>query len=199
MLALLTGILWSAWTVADKAAPVPQLPGVYSCRVCRMRFSSKKSVKEHISLHFIRQGCPDPNGTDSTGYSFSCNLSRAENYTCESFQARIRPPGGKCSECGRIVSHIRLHQYIHTGERPYGCRECPQRFVTSSNLKVHETVHKRKKYECSKCSKVFRAVKSLRMHLQAVHTKSKFVCTYNNCSKSYRYQPGLSVAVGFES
>lgn len=44
----------------------------------------------------------------------------------------------------------------HTGEKPFGCTLCPERFSRSDNLTVHHRTHMGEKpYVCSVCSKGF--------------------------------------------
>jgi uncharacterized Zn-finger protein len=62
---------------------------------------------------------------------------------------------------------------IHTGEKPYECNMCKNKFSILSNLKRHKSTHTGEKpYGCDICKKRFSQSQSLKDH-KNVHTGEK--------------------------
>ena len=50
-----------------------------------------------------------------------------------------------CEFCGKSLSskqNYREHTYIHTGDKPFVCRECGVRYRQCSQLSVHHRIHR---------------------------------------------------------
>ncbi|XP_054837568.1 zinc finger and BTB domain-containing protein 41 [Eublepharis macularius] len=120
----------------------------------------------------------------------------------------------KCLQCpkcdktfdraGKYESHTR----VHTGEKPFECDICHQRYSTKSNLTVHRKKHNngiefhKKEHKCLYCNKLHATKKTLLKHVKRFHPENaqEFFSIKKKksegwkcdiCSKSFTRRPHL--------
>jgi uncharacterized Zn-finger protein len=92
-----------------------------------------------------------------------------------------------CDMSFTTQGHLTDHRRRHSGERPYLCETCGEKFMRSSTLKIHMRRHTGEKpYRCDKCDRAFSESGNLRTHLKIhvghiLHIHSIWYKCYNPC------------------
>ncbi|NXD90395.1 ZBT41 protein, partial [Chaetorhynchus papuensis] len=99
----------------------------------------------------------------------------------------------QCPKCDKKFDRIgkyESHTRVHTGEKPFECDICHQRYSTKSNLTVHRKKHSsdtdfhKKEHKCPYCNKLHASKKTLAKHVK----RQKAMTTFSFCL-SPRFHP----------
>eukprot|EP00090_Calanus_glacialis_P029570 TRINITY_DN47467_c0_g1_i1.p1 TRINITY_DN47467_c0_g1~~TRINITY_DN47467_c0_g1_i1.p1 ORF type:complete len:374 (-),score=64.85 TRINITY_DN47467_c0_g1_i1:40-1161(-) len=131
----------------------------FVCEVCQQSFSHPRPLKRHMLLHNEKTiACPH------CPKSFSDNklLDLHLKYIGQSFT---------CSICGNVYArkeNLKAHERKHTGETPYSCNYCEEKFNMSYKLKDHmNSKHlniERKLFVCEFCGKEYKKRSDMNEH-----------------------------------
>ncbi|XP_055612654.1 uncharacterized protein LOC129759270 [Uranotaenia lowii] len=86
-----------------------------------------------------------------------------------------------CAQCGISKSSkasLKVHEMLHTGERPYHCKICDKRFTSQTILSSHLKCHAPKQYQCNDCGEKFARGENLKRHIRHRHAEATFSCNY---------------------
>lgn len=144
--------------------------------------TEKKSSSEHIETVII---------DDKVWYSCKiCELRFriwrvARNHVAN---CHLREKNFLCVICGKSFidpssygAHMKSHE-----DRPHQCINCPRRFATAEELKIHDDgqhAGRERKYQCGNCNKMFMQISHLKQHVLTHADEKPFRCRF--CNRGY--------------
>ncbi|CAN9513099.1 unnamed protein product [Ophioblennius macclurei] len=168
---------------------ISQVDNMFRCNKCDRSFKLYYHLKQHLKTH---QGSLEkPHVCAHCGKAYSREGALKQHIGTFHFDAeelsRNQKPQKKvhvCEYCRKHFDHFghfKEHLRKHTGEKPYECPDCHERFARNSTLKCHMAAcqngagakkGRKKLYECQVCSSVFNSWDQFKDHLVS-HTGVK--------------------------
>ncbi|KAL2741006.1 hypothetical protein V1478_001147 [Vespula squamosa] len=129
----------------------------HACDVCLETTGNQQRLSNHVwkhKLHHLcyRCGIAYRNKPDITKHLFWKHGT--ESVLCKKclqkkwphiYHFCIPPTAFVCEECGSSFSRavaLKVHKRLHSGDQPYTCSECSERFISQRLLTKHEESHK---------------------------------------------------------
>lgn len=166
---------------------ISQLDNMFRCDKCDRCFKLFYHLKQHMKTHtagvekpFICKHCGRPYAREG---ALKQHLN-TYHFDAEEQSHRQKKKVHVCAYCNKQFDHFghfKEHLRKHTGEKPFECPDCHERFARNSTLKCHMSAcqngsgakkGRKKLYECQVCSEVFNSWEQFKDHL-VIHTGEK--------------------------
>ncbi|KAM9463848.1 zinc finger protein 131-like isoform 1-T1 [Salvelinus alpinus] len=168
---------------------ISQLDNMFRCNKCDRSFRLYYHLKQHMRAHMAALDKPHACCHCGKAYTREGALKQHLNTLHYEAEELSRSQSQKkkthvCEYCDKQFDHFghfKEHLRKHTGEKPFACPDCHERFARNSTLKCHMAAcqngagakkGRKKLYECQVCSSVFNSWELFKDHL-TTHTGEK--------------------------
>ncbi|KAF7200512.1 zinc finger protein 131 isoform X1 [Nothobranchius furzeri] len=169
---------------------ISQVDNMFRCSKCDRSFKLYYHLKQHLKTHLGSVEKPHVCSHCGRAYTREGALKQHVNtfhFDSEELSRNSPKPQKKVHVCEHCLKHFdhfghfKEHLRKHTGEKPYECPDCHERFSRNSTLKCHMAAcqngvgakkGRKKLYECQVCSSIFNSWDQFKEHLMC-HTGDK--------------------------
>uniref|UniRef100_A0A1A8HEP1 Zinc finger protein 131 n=1 Tax=Nothobranchius korthausae TaxID=1143690 RepID=A0A1A8HEP1_9TELE len=169
---------------------ISQADNMFRCSKCDRSFKLYYHLKQHLKTHLGSVEKPHVCSHCGRAYTREGALKQHVNtfhFDSEELSRNSPKPQKKVHVCEHCLKHFdhfghfKEHLRKHTGEKPYECPDCHERFSRNSTLKCHMAAcqngvgakkGRKKLYECQVCSSIFNSWDQFKEHLMC-HTGDK--------------------------
>ncbi|XP_058246603.1 zinc finger protein 131 isoform X2 [Hemibagrus wyckioides] len=160
---------------------------MFRCDKCDRCFKLFYHLKQHMKTHTSSLEKPFVCKHCGKTYAREGALKQHVNtchYDAEELSKKLKKKVHMCVYCSKEFDHFghfKEHLRKHTGEKPFECPDCHERFARNSTLKCHMSAcqngagakkGRKKLYECQVCDEVFNSWDQFKDHL-VIHTGDK--------------------------
>ena len=151
--------------------------GLFKCTKCEQSFSERSDVKTHRLKEHPDNKCALCSKTFARFDSLVEHTKTAhvkETQPCKQHKCMV------CSKTFTCSSHLKEHTRRHTGERPFICAFCPEKFAYKKTLNSHEVRHIDKigLLRSTVCEQSFSEGNDLKRHQTETHPDlDQYKCT----------------------